>query len=109
MKEVIWSPRAEERALAVLEYVRRQGAGVAWRWQFRLLGLIHGLPRAAMAGHVVPELERRVRVGQTILDAPPNNCRVIYRVDRTRVVILTLLLSWENADDHERDRHHHGE
>ncbi|HEY2848968.1 MAG TPA: type II toxin-antitoxin system RelE/ParE family toxin [Gemmatimonadaceae bacterium] len=104
MKAVIWSPLAEERARAALEHVQRQGMGVAWGWQFRLLGFIRGLRRTAYDGYTVPELNRRF-IGQVTLD----NCRIIYRIDRRQVVVLTILLSRDQVDDHECNGEHHGE
>jgi hypothetical protein len=56
----------------------------------------------------VPELDRRVRIGE-ITHAP---ARVLYRVDLDQVVILSIRSARsarKPTHDHERDSHHHGE
>jgi plasmid stabilization system protein ParE len=105
MSAVVWSAIAEERARdALVIKWRREGIGAAWNWQFRLFGVIAGLRRGALTGHAVPELDR-IRIGQKTLES----WRIIYRVDRSQVVILTIRLPREEPDYQQGDRYHHGE
>ena len=102
---VVWSPTAEARAAHFIERMRRENRGAGWRWTQRLLALVGGLARRSLRGRGVEELNRRVRIGKIVVEP----CRVIYRVDHDRVVILTIRLVRNPLHDHQRDRHHHGE
>ena len=103
--KIVWSPLAEERSAHIVESMRRENAGAAWRWLQALLARVRALSKNALRGTGVPELDKRPRIGE-IRHAP---FRVIYRIDGRRVVILTLRLARKPPHDHERDRHHHGE
>lgn len=83
---------------------RRERPLAALRWLQRLLQLVETLGRNRRRGFVVPEL-RRAGIAQL----PYDGYRVIYRIEPTRVVILTLRSSAKHVHDRERDRHHHGE
>ena len=102
---VLWSPIAEEKAARIVERILREQRGVAWRWTQGLLARVGGLSHNAKRGHEVREIPRRVRVGEVTF-AP---YRIIYRVESDRIVILTISSARQPADDHERDRDHHGE
>jgi plasmid stabilization system protein ParE len=102
-RTVVWSPIAEEQAARFIQRIRQENRGTAWRWTQRLLALVGGLARHALRGHGVRELNRRVRVGEILVEP----CRVIYRVDDDQIVILTIRLAREPLHDHQRNRDHH--
>ena len=101
--DVVWSPTAEARAVWLVERLRSENLGVAWRWTQGLLARGRALSGYATRGFAVPELPRRRRIGEVIFKP----IRIIYRVDRDRIVILTLRLARNPLHDHQRDRHHH--
>ncbi|MFI5245932.1 MAG: type II toxin-antitoxin system RelE/ParE family toxin [Gemmatimonadales bacterium] len=103
--KVVWSPIAEERAAHIVEGIRREDAGAAWRWLQAMLARVRGLSTNAVRGYGVPELDHRPHIGE-ILFAP---YRVIYRIDARRVAILALRSARNPPHDDERDRHHHEE
>lgn len=103
-REVVWSPIAEAQAARFIERIRLQNRGTAWRWTQRLLALVAGLARRSLRGHGVRELDRRVRVGEILIEP----CRVIYRVDEDQVVILTIRLARQPLHDRQCNRDHHG-
>ena len=83
--KVVWAPLAVQRVQDVIDSLRSDRTGVAWRYLQALLARVRGLRNTGLRGYVVREVDRPY-IGQ-VLVAP---CRVIYRIDRDRIVILTL-------------------
>lgn len=94
--KVVWSVLAEQRALEAVEYIahdRPEGAEV---WLDELIGRVAKLDRLARRGRVIPEIG--LPAYREIFHAP---YRVLYRVDSSQVVILTLRhwrRSWDPGD-----------
>ena len=82
---VAWSALAERRALEAVEYIAEDRPQAADAWRDELLTRVASLDRFARRGRVVPEIARPAY--REIWHAP---YRIIYRVDGTRVIILTL-------------------
>lgn len=83
--KVVWAPLAEKRALEAVNYIASERPGAAAEWLDQLLERVGTLNRLAKRGRHVPEIALpRYR---EILHAP---YRVVYRLDRIQVVILTL-------------------
>ena len=74
---VVWTPLAEERAAQLVESMQVDRTGAAWRWLQGLLRRIRGLSQLD---------DRGDGVGESFF-AP---CRIIYRIEAGRIVILTL-------------------
>jgi plasmid stabilization system protein ParE len=104
MREVVWSALAEEQAVRIVQRLWRRQRGVAWRWTQGLLRRARALEHNALDGFSVPLLSRRVRIGELRVDP----VRVIYRVSRETVEILTIRSPRKPLHNRERDRHHHG-
>ena len=83
--KVIWSPLAERRALEAVDYIAKDRPDTAAQWLDELLRRIAALHRFPRRGREVPEIADPDH--REIFQAP---YRVIYRVDRARIVILTL-------------------
>ena len=81
---VTWSALAEKRALEAVNYIAQDRPQAAAAWLEELLERVARLDRFARRGRVVPEIGRSTV--REIWHAP---YRVIYRVDASRVVILT--------------------
>jgi len=79
--KVVWTPIAEERAAEIVASMRADRTGAAWRWLQGMLARIRGVSRAHHGRGM-----RGARFGDVFF-AP---CRIIYRVDSERLVILTL-------------------
>jgi toxin ParE1/3/4 len=94
--KIVWSPLAQTRALEAVDYIAQERPQTAAAWLGELVTRVASLDRFARRGRVVPEIgQERYR---ELLYAP---YRVIYRVDATQVVILTLRHSrrdWDDAD-----------
>lgn len=82
---VIWSPLAQRRALEAVDYIARERPLAAAAWLDELLARVGRLDRFARRGRVVREIGRVEY--RELLHAP---YRIIYRVDASRVVVLTL-------------------
>ena len=90
---VIWSPLAEQRALEAVNYIARDRPHAAAAWLEELIDRVAKLDRFPKRGRVVREIGKPTH--REILHEP---YRIIYRVDSTRVVILTLR-HWRRAWD----------
>ena len=83
--KVIWAPLAATRALEAVDYIARERPAVAAAWLEQLLERTASLSQFPRRGRVVPEIDRPPY--REIQHTP---YRVVYRVDTTQVVILTL-------------------
>ena len=83
--KVVWSPLAEQRALEAVDYIALDRPQVASSWLEELLKRVGKLDQMARRGRIVREIGRPAF--REIFHSP---YRVIYRVDASRVVILTL-------------------
>ena len=83
--KVVWSPLAEQRALEAVDYIALDRPQVASSWLEELLKRVGKLDQMARRGRIVREIGRPAF--REIFHSP---YRVIYRVDASRVVILTV-------------------
>ena len=93
---VTWSALAEQRALEAVDYIAQDRPQAAAAWLEELLARVASLGNFARRGRVVPEIGRPAY--REIWHAP---YRVIYRVDDSRVFILTLRhrrRAWDPAE-----------
>ena len=94
--KVVWSPLAEQRTLEAVESIAQDRPQTAAVWLERLLERVGQLDRFEAQGRVVSEIG--IPACREILYAP---YRIIYRVDASRVVILTLRhmrRAWDPAE-----------
>ncbi len=94
--KVVWSPLAEQRAIEAVENIAQDRPRTAAAWLERLLERVSQLDRFEAQGRVVSEIG--IPAYREILHAP---YRIIYRVDASRVVILThrhVRRAWDAAD-----------
>ena len=91
--KVLWAPLAETRALEAVDYIAHERPAVAAEWLEELLERTAALTRFPRRGREVPEIARPA--SRELQHAP---YRIIYRVDATQVVILTIR-HWRRAWD----------
>lgn len=91
--KVIWSALAEQRALEAVDHIALDRPEGAEEWLEELIERVGKLDRLARRGRVIPEIG--LPAFREIFHAP---YRIIYRVDTTRVIILTLR-HWRRAWD----------
>ena len=84
--KIVWSPLAIERAYDAAAYIAGDKPQAALRWLDGLFEIVDRLERFPQSGRIVPEIGlpdfREVVYRKAY--------RVIYRVERTRVSILTV-------------------
>ena len=93
---VIWAPRAIARATEIGAYIAAERPDSARRWVEALFALTAGLRRHPRAGRKVPEAGR-----DELRQVLHGKYRVIYRIERTRLVVLTVRhcrRAWDPAE-----------
>jgi len=82
---VIWSPLALERVNEIADYIAENNIEAATLFVLDVFGAVERLKTFPNSGNVVPEVKR-----QNIREIIFKNYRVVYRVERKRVSILTV-------------------
>jgi toxin ParE1/3/4 len=83
--KVIWSPRAIDRAEEEAAFIAEDKPEAARRWLEAVFKVVDRLELFPGSGHPLPELDS-ARYRQVLYKSH----RVIYRIDRDAVVILTV-------------------
>jgi plasmid stabilization system protein ParE len=94
--KVVWSPLAERRAVEAVDAIAVDRPQAAAAWLEELLARVGALDRFAKRGRVVPEIGKPNY--RQVFHYP---YRIIYRVDATQVVILTIRhgrRAWDPAE-----------
>ena len=82
---VIWSPLALERLNEIADYIAENNLEAAKLFVLDVFGVVDRLKTFPNSGRVVPEVKR-----QNLREIIFKNYRVVYRVERKRVSILTV-------------------
>ena len=82
---IVWSPLALERVRHLTHEIAAERPAVATRWVRAIFARVQQLREYPESGRIAPDLER-AEVRQ--LPYPPY--RIIYRVERSRILILTV-------------------
>ena len=83
--KIVWSPLAVARVREVAQYIARDKPGAARNWAegvFQQVGQLSAFPTS---GRVVPELGR-----EDVRELIHGNFRIIYRVEKKAVPVLTV-------------------
>lgn len=83
--KAIWTPRAIARASEIAAYVAAERPEPARTWVDQLVARVALLAAHPRQGRRVPELDRP-EIREILFGA----CRIIYRLDAKRVVVLTV-------------------
>lgn len=95
---VVWSPRAIERVLEAAEQIALDKPGAATCWAKSTFDAVERLERYPESGRVVPELER-----SEVREIIHGSYRVIYRIEETRVLNLTVRHTSRQLDPSETE------
>src|SRR3954470_20832782 len=82
---VVWSPLALERLQAIAEEISDERPGTAIRWVRAVFNRVNQLRQYPQSGRMAPELAR-----PEIRQLPYPPYRIIYRVEGSRILILTV-------------------
>jgi addiction module RelE/StbE family toxin len=83
--KIIWSPLAVERAAEIAEYISRDNPTAAEKWVDTVFSKVDQLKSFPESGRIVPEINSK-----DFRELIYSNYRIIYRVEKTQVSILTI-------------------
>jgi plasmid stabilization system protein ParE len=83
--KIVWSPLALERVNEIDDYIAENSVEAARVWLIDVFGAVESLKEFPESGRVVPEVKR-----PNIREIIFKNYRVIYRVERNQVAVLTV-------------------
>ncbi|MEO8621977.1 MAG: type II toxin-antitoxin system RelE/ParE family toxin [bacterium] len=82
---VVWSPLAVERLRAIAQEIAADRPAVAKRWVRAIFARVHQLRKYPQSGRIAPDLEQ-----PAVRQLPYPPYRIIYRVEQSRIVVLTV-------------------
>ncbi len=82
---IIWSPLAVERTAEIAEYISRDNPTAAKKWIDTVFSKVEQLKSFPESGRIVPEINSK-----DFRELIYGNYRIIYRVEKTQVSILTV-------------------
>lgn len=82
---IVWSPLALERVNEMADHIAENNIEAAKVWLMDIFGAVDRLQRFPESGRVVPEVKR-----PNIREIIFKNYRVIYRLERKRIAVLTV-------------------
>jgi plasmid stabilization system protein ParE len=83
--KIIWSPLAIDRASEIAEYIALDNQTAATKWVERVFEKVKNLSSLPEAGRKVPEVNRN-EIRELIF----GNYRIIYRIEKSKISILTI-------------------
>jgi plasmid stabilization system protein ParE len=83
--KIFWSPLALERVNEIADHIAENSIDAAKNWLIDIFGAVDRLQEFPKSGRVVPEAKR-----PNIREVIFKNYRIIYRVERKRVSVLTV-------------------
>jgi plasmid stabilization system protein ParE len=83
--KIVWSPLAIERASEIAEYIAQDKPSAAENWINTVFSKVEKLKSSPEIGRHVPEI-RNNQFRELIY----GNYRIIYRIERNRISILTI-------------------
>jgi toxin ParE1/3/4 len=95
--EVLWAAVAESDLTGIILYIAEESPGSAKKVLARIKARTAKLTKSPMQGRVVPELlSQGISQYREVVISP---WRVIYRVERDRVLVVSVIDSRRNVED----------
>lgn len=82
---IIWSPLAVDRASEIAGYIARDKPSSAMKWIDAVFSKVDQLKSSPEIGRIVPEID-----DSQFRELIYGNYRIIYRIEKRRVSILTI-------------------
>ena len=82
---IIWSPLAVDRASEIADYIAQDKPSAAEKWIDTVFSKVEQLKSSPEIGRIVPEIN-----DSQIRELIYGNYRIIYRIEKERVSILTI-------------------
>jgi len=83
--KIIWSPLAIDKASEIAEYIAQDKPSAAEKWINTVFSKVEQLKSSPEIGRIVPEI-RNDQIRELIY----GNYRVIYRIEKKQISILTI-------------------
>lgn len=83
--KIIWSPLALDRASEIAGYISIDNPTAAQKWVDNIFKQVNLLTDSPKIGRIVPEIDRK-EIRELIF----GNYRIIYRLEKTNISILTI-------------------
>jgi len=83
--KVLWSPLAVERVSEIAQYIARDNPSAAEKWVKTIFSKVGRLKTIPQSSRLLPETG-----DQNIRELTHGNYRIIYRIEKIRVSILTV-------------------
>ena len=83
--KIIWSPLAIDRTTEIAEHIAQDNPSAATKWVRTLFDKVQLLNASPKSGRIVPEMLR-----DDIRELIYGNYRIIYRVGKSKISILTV-------------------
>jgi len=83
--KVFWSPLAVERVTEIAQYIARDNPAAAEVWVNTIFSKVGDLKAFPRSGRLVPETNNH-----NIRDLIYGNYRIVYRIEKKRISILTV-------------------
>ena len=83
--KIIWSPLAIDRIIEIAEYISEDSPRSAEKWIDSVFKKVSRLKKYPESGRIVPELDI-----STIREIIYRNYRIVYRIKREFIVVLTV-------------------
>ena len=83
--KIIWSPLAVKRTSEIAEYITSDNPSAAIAWVEKIFEKVELLKLSPKMGREVPEISRK-----EIREILFGNYRIIYRIEKTKISILTI-------------------
>jgi addiction module RelE/StbE family toxin len=81
-----WTDQAEDRVYDIASYIALDSVVEAVKWVDKIFNYVKRLENFPESGRVVPELASRQDLRELVF----KNYRIIYRIEKTTVYILTV-------------------
>ena len=82
---IVWSPLALDRVGEIADYITRENVASARNWVDSIFAKVKRLRRFPKSGRAVQEIQRL-----SIREIIYGDYRIIYRIERKRIAILTV-------------------
>ncbi len=83
--KLIWSPLAVERVSEIAKYIAQDKPAAAEKWVDSIFNKVERLTEFPESGRVVPEINNK-----TFREIISGNYRIIYKLEKTKILILTV-------------------
>jgi len=83
--KVLWSPLAVERVTEIAQYIARDNPAAAEAWVNTIFSKVGDLKAFPESGRLVPEISN-----ENIRELIYGNYRIVYRIEKKRISILTV-------------------